>query len=73
MEKKSIELKNLCSSFSHKEFITLREMAGLLGNFNWTTQAVAFAQAHLRGLQALYKSNIKQSRGYYSSDVEEMV
>lgn len=66
-EKKSVDLKNLCNTFLRKKSISLREIASLLGNFNWAPQAVPFAQAHIRGLQALYISKLKQAKGDYSS------
>jgi hypothetical protein len=66
-EKKSADLKNLCIAVVRKESISLRELASLLGNFNWASQAVPFAQAHIRGLQALYIAKLRQAQGDYSS------
>ena len=65
-EKKSADLKNLCIAVVRKESISLRELASLLGNFNWAAQALPFAQAHIRGLQALYIAKLRQAQGEYS-------
>jgi|LakMenEpi03Aug12_release.lakeMendotaPanAssembly.Ray.scaffolds.fasta_scaffold1018039_2 hypothetical protein len=62
-EKKSVDLKNLCIAVARKESISLREMASYLGNFNWAAQAVPFAQAHIRGLQAMYIAKLRQAQG----------
>ena len=56
-------MKNDCRLVLRKDVLSLRDMASMLGNFNWASAAVNFAQSHYRGFQALYLSNFKSASG----------
>lgn len=62
-EKKRADIFKLCTAALGQRSITLRDMASILGNFNWASPAVEFAQAHYRNFQALYISGSRQARG----------
>jgi hypothetical protein len=62
-DKKVTEMKNGCRLVLRKDVLSLRDMASMLGNFNWASAAVNFAQSLYRGFQALYLSNFKSASG----------
>lgn len=69
-EKKASDIKRCCQSALKKRAVTLREMALLLGNFNWAAAAVDFAQSHFRGFQAFYILNLRSAGGDLGLNVE---
>jgi hypothetical protein len=60
--KKEAVLKACKSLLSSRE-VALWDLASLLGNFNWATAAVPFAQANLRNIQNLYIYHSKMAGG----------
>lgn len=48
---------SICSQALVKKWISLSELASLLGNFSWAIPTVSFAQAHYRNLQSFYISH----------------
>ncbi len=63
IEKKISDISKMCNTVLKAHQISLRDVAFILGNFNWATHAVRFAQAHSRALQALYNSELKLAGG----------
>ena len=55
-ERKIDDIKRLRRETLKKEKCSLRELAKIIGNVNWASYAVNFAQAHFRNLQSLYNS-----------------
>ena len=55
-EGKLQQIKNFCNSAVHARKITLRDLSKILGNLSWAVQAVPYAQAHYRGLQAIFNN-----------------
>lgn len=51
----------LCEQALKLTYLTLRDIAKLLGNYAWAIQAIPFAQAHYRSLQQISES--KKSKG----------
>ena len=60
-DKKVTDIYRLCSEVLKKGKCSLRQLAKIIGNLNWATYAVSFAQAHYRSLQAIF---ITSSREY---------
>ena len=60
-EKKISDIRRLCGESLRKGKCSLRQLAKIIGNLNWASYAVAFAQAHFRSLQATF---ISSSRAY---------
>lgn len=54
LPKKINEIVLLCERALKAESVSLRDIAGFLGNFAWTVQAIPFAQAQFRVIQWLY-------------------
>ena len=54
---------NLCRKALTAEHVSLRDVASLLGNFNWAIPTVPFAQAHYRSMQQFYIAETRKSRG----------
>jgi hypothetical protein len=55
-ERKIDDIKRLSRETLKKKKFSLRELAKIIGNVNWASYAVNFAQAHFRNLQSLYNS-----------------
>ena len=55
-DKKCADIRRLCSDALKKGNCSLRHLAKIIGNLNWATYAVNFAQAHFRSLQAVFIS-----------------
>ena len=53
-ESKLKHIRDLVDSASRSKVITLRSLAKILGNLSWAVQAVPYAQAHFRSLQATF-------------------
>lgn len=58
---KVLNVKLLCSKALSRDKINLRQLASLLGNFNWAIISIPFAQAHYRSLQQIYISESKRN------------
>lgn len=68
-EKKISDIKRLCQEALNSNKVPLRDIAKILGNFNWATSAVRFAQAHFRSIQSTYNSGLKDSNGDYQCSI----
>lgn len=60
-KKKVDDIKRLSRETLKKKKCSLRELAKIIGNVNWATYAVKFAQSHFRALQAVYNSVTKNN------------
>jgi hypothetical protein len=60
-ERKIDYIKRLSQQTLKKKKCSIRELAKIIGNVNWASYAVNFAQAHFRNLQFLYNSFSKDS------------
>ena len=60
-DKKCTDIRRLCSDSLKKGKCSLRQQAKIIGNLNWATYAVSFAQAHFRSLQAVFISASRTS------------
>jgi hypothetical protein len=56
-------LLRTCKKLLASREVALWDLASLLGNFNWATAAVPFAQANLRNIQNFYISHTKTAGG----------
>ena len=62
-EAKKEALVRTCKKLLASRDVALWDLASLLGNFNWATAAIPFAQANLRSIQNLYISRTKSAGG----------
>ena len=53
-EDKIESIRTKCSEALAKSYLSLRDLASLLGRFNWAESAVPLARAHYRAVQAVY-------------------
>jgi hypothetical protein len=56
-DKKICDIRRLCTEVLKKGKCSLRQLAKIIGNLNWASYAVNFAQAHFRSLQATFISS----------------
>ena len=49
-KKKMDDIRRLCRATLKKGTCSLHELAKIIGNLNWATYAVRYAQAHFRNL-----------------------
>ncbi|KZS07400.1 Uncharacterized protein APZ42_028944 [Daphnia magna] len=68
-DKKTADIVKLCKTALLHRKMSLRELASLLGNLNWATQAVRYAQAHFRSLQALYLKGLRSAEGNLQASI----
>jgi hypothetical protein len=55
-ERKRLDIHRLCKAALKASSLSRKELEKIIGNLNWATAAVDFAQAHYRGLQFLLNS-----------------
>ena len=55
-ERKRLDIYRLCKAALKASSLSRKELEKIIGNLNWATAAVDFAQAHYRGLQLLLNS-----------------
>ena len=70
LPRKVQQIMEICRRALSADTISLREIAGILGNLAWAIQAIPFAQGHYRGIQRLYVAQSASMNGDLSTKIQ---